>query len=361
MSLSKSGTRHTIAAGSREKRGTARANRVTNSIASQLRGSINLLIKRLEDTRPHFIRCIKPNAERSPTLFDPKMVLHQMKCLGVLEAIRAQQTGYPVRLSHRNFAERYRICGLSASAGTSTKASLMLEAGKYVEACNFLLDGGLREINGGALNDVFVGKTMVLYRPVHRDILETLRRRGQRRVVVILQCVVRLHSAAKKVKKLRIKNELKAVLSDFSQNDVNLERLRSILKKASSIEGMSARPWSELVEAREMLRLLERRRTVVGMLRKQLELWGIDPFTFQSLSERLRLERGKTNPSDAGLLSNPQSDKFIDKLEQSLEDAALVDIGGGVSTGSVANVGDEHTNLMDAAKVCTALLVSVYD
>tara|TARA_B100000780_G_C20957407_1_gene382025 strand:+ start:133 stop:444 length:312 start_codon:yes stop_codon:yes gene_type:complete len=74
------GGRHTIA--SSRGRPTSRANRVSSSIVSQLRISISSLLKRLEETTPHFIRCIKPNYLKSTNEFNDKLVLHQLKCLG---------------------------------------------------------------------------------------------------------------------------------------------------------------------------------------------------------------------------------------------------------------------------------------
>ena len=76
------GGRHTIASGRGGRRPTSRANRVSSSIVSQLRISISSLLKRLEETTPHFIRCIKPNYLKSTNEFNDKLVLHQLKCLG---------------------------------------------------------------------------------------------------------------------------------------------------------------------------------------------------------------------------------------------------------------------------------------
>jgi hypothetical protein len=38
-------------------------------------------------TTPHYVRCIKPNPQKKPALFDKPQVLHQLRCGGVLESV----------------------------------------------------------------------------------------------------------------------------------------------------------------------------------------------------------------------------------------------------------------------------------
>ncbi|KAG8099670.1 hypothetical protein GUJ93_ZPchr0013g36441 [Zizania palustris] len=64
-------------------------------------------MKQLESTTPHFIRCIQPNSKQRPMLFEHDLVLHQLKCCGVLEVVRISRAGYPTRMTHQQFAERY--------------------------------------------------------------------------------------------------------------------------------------------------------------------------------------------------------------------------------------------------------------
>ena len=347
--------RHTVATGRRK----THANKVANSIASQLRGSVNSLIHKLESTRPHFIRCIKPNSSKSALEFNQEMVLHQLKCLGVIEAIQAQQRGYPIRLTHKNFAQRYRICGLSGSRQTSTQVSNLIASSNFLKACHTLIDGGLRDLDDGKLKDVFIGKTMVLYRPVHREFLEALRRRGQRRAVVLLQCAARLQRAAKDVKSRReLKVKLKDALNNFSNQIEDINRLRRAVKGALDINGMKERPWSEITEAKKMLRVIEKRAVVADTLRQHLEVWGVDPSNFQSLSEKIRSDKGVTKPSEAGRISDCQSDKFLSKLEYCLAEASKVDLGivafekgDDRSPSDNSRIDDkENVNLIEAAK-----------
>mmetsp|Transcript_20530 Transcript_20530/g.43017 ORF Transcript_20530/g.43017 Transcript_20530/m.43017 type:complete len:1459 (-) Transcript_20530:62-4438(-) len=48
-------------------------------------------------TNPHYIRCVKPNNNKSPHDFDAPMVMDQLKCNGTLEMVRIRREGYPMR------------------------------------------------------------------------------------------------------------------------------------------------------------------------------------------------------------------------------------------------------------------------
>ena len=72
-----------------------------------VQGQLFQLMQRLESTTPHFIRCIKPNNLQSPESFEQGLVLHQLRCCGVLEVVRISRSGFPTRMFHQKFARRY--------------------------------------------------------------------------------------------------------------------------------------------------------------------------------------------------------------------------------------------------------------
>ncbi|GAB2275306.1 Myosin-1 [Dionaea muscipula] len=77
------------------------------SVATKFKGQLFQLMQRLENTTPHFIRCIKPNDIQSPGIYEQALVLHQLRCCGVLEVVRISRSGFPTRMSHQKFARRY--------------------------------------------------------------------------------------------------------------------------------------------------------------------------------------------------------------------------------------------------------------
>lgn len=79
----------------------------TQSVVTKFKAQLFKLMQQLENTTPHFIRCIQPNSKKRPRLFEHDLVLHQLKCCGVLEVVRISRAGYPTRMTHQQFAERY--------------------------------------------------------------------------------------------------------------------------------------------------------------------------------------------------------------------------------------------------------------
>nr|GLL31226.1 myosin-2-like isoform X1 [Ipomoea trifida] len=62
---------------------------------------------KLENTTPHFIRCIKSNTKKIPGVFEKDLVLQQLQCCGILEVVRISRAGYPTRITHQDFTGRY--------------------------------------------------------------------------------------------------------------------------------------------------------------------------------------------------------------------------------------------------------------
>ncbi|XP_015824331.3 myosin-7B [Nothobranchius furzeri] len=76
--------------------------------------NLNKLMANLRSTQPHFVRCIIPNEDKNPGVMDPFLVLHQLRCNGVLEGIRICRKGFPNRLLYAEFKQRYRILNPTA-------------------------------------------------------------------------------------------------------------------------------------------------------------------------------------------------------------------------------------------------------
>ena len=79
------------------------------TVGARFRDQLRDLINCLDQTHLHFVRCIKPNSLQQPFHFDAKLVLHQLRCCGILEVARIARAGFPTRYVHSDFAERYRL------------------------------------------------------------------------------------------------------------------------------------------------------------------------------------------------------------------------------------------------------------
>ncbi|KAL3591692.1 hypothetical protein D5086_010332 [Populus alba] len=94
------------------------------SVATKFKGQLFQLMQRLENTTPHFIRCIKPNNSQSPGLYEQGLVLQQLRCCGVLEVVRISRSGFPTRMSHQKFARRYGFLLLESVAYSQDPLSI---------------------------------------------------------------------------------------------------------------------------------------------------------------------------------------------------------------------------------------------
>lgn len=95
----------------RKDRGAVRGSIITKSVGAQFSVQLKTLRSRIDVTTPHYIRCLKPNDELVPNTFEPKNIVEQLRCGGVLEAVRVSRAGYPTRYPHDVFLARYYILG----------------------------------------------------------------------------------------------------------------------------------------------------------------------------------------------------------------------------------------------------------
>ncbi|XP_061556925.1 myosin-8-like [Phycodurus eques] len=84
------------------------------TVSALFRENLNKLMANLRSTYPHFVRCIIPNETKTPGVMAHHLVLHQLRCNGVLEGIRICRKGFPSRILYGDFRQRYRILNASA-------------------------------------------------------------------------------------------------------------------------------------------------------------------------------------------------------------------------------------------------------
>ena len=82
--------------------------KLTDTVASQFRSSLRKLMHILFAKEPSYIRCIKPNYDKSPALFDAELVRHQVKYLGLLENLRVRRAGYAYKKPFALFLDKYK-------------------------------------------------------------------------------------------------------------------------------------------------------------------------------------------------------------------------------------------------------------
>ena len=79
----------------------------TKTVGTQFQESLSELMTTIQATKVYYVRCIKPNSVKSPSIMEQGMVVSQLRCAGVIEAIRISRTAYPNRLVQEQFIERF--------------------------------------------------------------------------------------------------------------------------------------------------------------------------------------------------------------------------------------------------------------
>ncbi|CAL0299636.1 unnamed protein product [Lupinus luteus] len=128
-----------------------------SSIGTRFKQQLISLLETLSATEPHYIRCVKPNNLLKPGIFENKNVLQQLRCGGVMEAIRISCAGYPTRKTFDEFVDRFGLLASEALVGRSDEV-----------ACKRLLE------NVG-LKGYQIGKTKVFLRAGQLAELDTRR------------------------------------------------------------------------------------------------------------------------------------------------------------------------------------------
>ncbi|KAL5708068.1 hypothetical protein ACHQM5_018903 [Ranunculus cassubicifolius] len=94
-----------------------------SSIGARFKQQLQALLETLSSTEPHYIRCVKPNNLLKPAIFENQNVLQQLRCGGVMEAIRISCAGFPTRRTFCEFVDRFGILAPDASNGSIDEVS----------------------------------------------------------------------------------------------------------------------------------------------------------------------------------------------------------------------------------------------
>ncbi|XP_060700261.1 myosin-4-like [Hemiscyllium ocellatum] len=96
------------------KKGAKKKASSFQTVSALFRENLNKLMTNLRSTHPHFVRCIIPNETKTPGLIENQLVIHQLRCNGVLEGIRICRKGFPSRILYADFKQRYKLLNASA-------------------------------------------------------------------------------------------------------------------------------------------------------------------------------------------------------------------------------------------------------
>jgi len=131
--------------------------------AAQFKKQLSELMKLLNSTMPHFVRCLKPNSKKIGNVYDAEMMLAQLRHSGLLEVCRIRKLGFPIRQGFAEFLQRYAPLAPGAATLPDLVAALqangLLEAGQWAQGKSKVF---LRSDQSSAL-DVAREKLLVTY------------------------------------------------------------------------------------------------------------------------------------------------------------------------------------------------------
>merc|ERR1719265_1969946 len=89
--------------------GGSRKKKKLITVSSEFKDQLQNLMDTVNKTEPHFIRCIKPNPQNQPDIYDRPHVTEQLRYGGVLQVVQVSRAGYPVRINHVDCWMDYKV------------------------------------------------------------------------------------------------------------------------------------------------------------------------------------------------------------------------------------------------------------
>ncbi|RHY13005.1 hypothetical protein DYB36_009378, partial [Aphanomyces astaci] len=204
-----------------------------DSVGTQFKSQLNALMEDIRRTHVQYVRCIKPNATKSDTLFSKSSVTSQLQCAGVVEAVKISRSAFPNRLTQDHCLDRFQMLAPSHS----------------VDACDVFLGQMLPP------TDYQLGKTRVFFRAARI-----------RQAVLKMQCLGRGFIAKKGYARLLVQAKEEAKLEN------QIQRLKDRLREEKARNEQLQRRSSMMLDAPGLDQELEGASGMIDQLRSEMAL-----------------------------------------------------------------------------------------
>ncbi|KFH00513.1 myosin K, partial [Toxoplasma gondii VAND] len=122
---------YTRLVGSEKNSGVRAISSRRSTLSAQFASQLQQVLKALQETSCHFIRCVKPNRVQEAGIFEDAYVHRQLRCSGMSDLLRVMADGFPCRLPYVELWRRYETklpMALREALNPRDFASLVLEA-----------------------------------------------------------------------------------------------------------------------------------------------------------------------------------------------------------------------------------------
>ena len=173
------------------KKGTPRpsvtASRAT--VCSLFQQSLSDLLSSIAVTHSHFVRCIKPNADKQSYTVDVPLLRTQLQSSGVMDAVRVRKEGWGERMPLREFVLRYQRLAVKQLKDRGMQRASDVDKVEVIIAVARNSQSALHSLQPSTL--YAVGKTKLFYKTSVHTALEALLERYRVAAVVLIQKRVR--------------------------------------------------------------------------------------------------------------------------------------------------------------------------
>ncbi|XP_062220729.1 myosin-6-like [Phragmites australis] len=221
-----------------------------SSIGSRFKQQLQSLLETLSATEPHYIRCVKPNNLLKPAIFENQNVLQQLRCGGVMEAIRISCAGYPTRRTFYEFIDRFGILAPDVLSRSSDEVSAVRKLLEKVDLQGYQIGKTKVFLRAGQMAELDARRNEVLGRSasmIQRKVRSFLAQKSfiaLRRSALQIQTVCRgelarriYHNLRREAASLKIQTCYRLYTARKAYNELST----SAVTIQSALRGMSAR------------------------------------------------------------------------------------------------------------------------
>lgn len=208
------------------------------TVGTQFKESLSQLMDKISLTEVHYVRCLKPNALKSANCFSHGDIVNQLRCAGVIEAIRVSRSAYPSRIPHIECVKKFRML-VDSSTVPLPQNDYNISDSEMKAKCEQLME---KLLPGCNVVDYQVGSTRVYFREGVLESLETKRALALRKFAIILQKTVRCYLVRRRYLKQK---QLAVVIQKYWRRFVLRKRFlklkNGVIKLQAHYRGQIAR------------------------------------------------------------------------------------------------------------------------
>lgn len=206
------------------------------------RESLNELMKIIQSTQVHYIRCIKPNNTKAAMAIEPRFVMQQLQAGGIIETIKISAAGYPARWSFEEFCSRYSLLGRAIKSADNERelAMALLESQTDLDEDEYQIGKTQIFLRAGILGRLEKKRTITLKNAatliqsalrsvwIREDVV------GQLETIAVIQSAYRAHKAREIYDTIRRTEAVNLVNRAFkraeaiNQNKIQLNAVKMI-------------------------------------------------------------------------------------------------------------------------------------